>query len=91
MKNVESVASIVINNFSLTLDRPIECPCCQGTGEKIIYKGFPLKSCTQCDYVWGIWDFITLLFNEEDITYLAYTGSYFLALYFFLFKMDADE
>lgn len=63
---------------------------------KVIAAGLPLKLCNDCGCLWGepwvtIYDLIVVPIegffgNPEGFYFMGYEGSYWLALWHFLFK-----
>lgn len=63
-----------------------KCPDCGEEALNILYMGLPMYMCDRCDpetpLVFGFWSWImTIWFNG---TVIAYTGSYWNALWAFL-------
>lgn len=68
----------------------MRCPLCGSEDtSKVLYMGFPMKFChvDECKCLWGFWSFIAVwmpLAPHGYFTFMGYTGSYWLALWYWL-------
>jgi hypothetical protein len=62
-----------------------KCPTCQSEAKRVIYMGFPVWLCSDdgCNTLWGFWSWVPgLYFNGA---FMEYEGSYWPALWHWLF------
>lgn len=67
------------------------CPACEKESHKVLYLGFPMRLCEdgqECANLFGFWSFIPAIWFNG--TFMEYTGSYFSALWSFLFDPIDD-
>lgn len=56
------------------------CPLCEAESMKVIYYGFPMHLCMECNCLFGFWEIFTRYMPFNGI-FFAYEGSYFIALF----------